>query len=227
MWERGAAGVHARFLRRAVPRAVPGAVLGALLGVLLCAVVLTACQGPSGQGAVADSSAAGVRPSGYGEVFLAVGECSSFGAVDPTEVPCDSERAAARVVAREDGRASNGPPCPGTTDFVLHISERRPSADEDGDGAVPRGYACMRTLRPPHPGDPGGGGGPRTIVGDCVREIGDGKVREAACDSEGAGGHGPRFKVVEAVVDRADCPASTGLYVRLGGARPVGCARPL
>ncbi|MEU8732051.1 hypothetical protein AB0C68_22055 [Streptomyces tendae] len=192
---------------------------------LLCAVLLTGCQVPSGQGEVADSSAARVLPSGYGEVFLAVDECSSFGTVAPTEVPCDSERAAARVVAREDGRARNGPPCPATTDFVLHISERRPAADEDGDGAVPRGYACMRKLRPPHPGDPGGGGGPRTIVGDCVREIGAGRVREAVCD--GGAGQAPRFKVVEAVADRADCPASTGLYVRLGGERPVGCARPL
>ncbi|EHN73108.1 membrane protein, partial [Streptomyces coelicoflavus ZG0656] len=37
----------------------------------------------------------------------------------------------------------------------------------------------------------------------------------------------PRFEVVEAVAVRADCPASTALYVRLGGTRPVGCARPL
>ncbi|MEU1869519.1 hypothetical protein [Streptomyces sp. NPDC019793] len=213
MGERGAARVV---------HALPCAVLCAVLG----AGLLTGCQVSSGRSEVADSSAAGVRPPGYGAVFLAVGECSSYGTVDPTEVPCADERAAARVVAREDGRASNGPPCPATTDFVLHISERRPSADEDGDGTVPRGYACMRTLRPPHPGDPGAGGGPRTIVGDCVREIGGGRVREAACDGGGENGSGPRFEVVEAVADRADCPASTGLYVRLGGERPVGCARP-
>ncbi|MFE1589592.1 hypothetical protein ACFW6Q_28390 [Streptomyces sp. NPDC058737] len=220
MRERGAAGV-----------------LCALSAVLVAAVVtgvLTGCHGPSGgpagEGAGGErpgpaAGSAEVRPSGYGAVFLAVGECSSFGTVDPTEVPCDSERAAARVVAREGGRASGGPPCPATTDFVLHISERRPAADEDGDGAVPLGYACMRKLQPPHPGDPGGGGGPRTIVGDCVRDIGGGRVREAACDAEGE--RAPRFKVVEAVAVRADCPASTGLYVRLGGAHPVGCARPL
>ncbi|MEU9649029.1 hypothetical protein AB0E00_08885 [Streptomyces sp. NPDC048110] len=207
--------------------------LCALSAVLVAAVLsgaLTGCHGasvgPAGNGARGGSAgSAEVRPSGYGAVFLAVGECSSFGTVDPTEVPCDSERAAARVVAREGGRASAGPPCPATTDFVLHISERRPAADEDGDGAVPLGYACMRRLQPPHPGDPGGGGGPRTIVGDCVRDIGGGRVREAACDAGGE--RAPRFKVVEAVADRADCPASTRLYVRLGGAHPVGCARPL
>ncbi|MEV7207148.1 MULTISPECIES: hypothetical protein [unclassified Streptomyces] len=212
---------------------MPGG-LCALSAVLVAAVLtglLTGCRGasvgPVGSGARGERPAgsAEVRPSGYGAVFLAVGECSSFGTVDPTEVPCDSERAAARVVAREGGRASAGPPCPATTDFVLHISERRPAADEDGDGAVPLGYACMRRLQPPHPGDPGGGGGPRTIVGDCVRDIGGGRVREAACEAEGE--RAPRFKVIEAVADRADCPASTRLYVRLGGAHPVGCARPL
>lgn len=212
---------------------------------VLCAVLLTGCQSPSGQEGAAGragadggangtaagtgngtaSDSAAVRPSGYGAVFLAVGECSSFETAGSTEVPCGSERAAARVVAREDGRAVDGPPCPATTDFVLHISVQRPSADEDGDGTVPRGYACMRALQPPHPGDPGGGGGPRTIVGDCVYDAGDGKVRETACDGEG--GRKPEFKVVEAVADRTDCAASTGLYVRLGGERPVGCARPL
>ncbi|MFC7816857.1 hypothetical protein ACFUTR_19670 [Streptomyces sp. NPDC057367] len=208
--------------------------LGALSA--LCAVLLTGCQRPTGlagggatgdetSGAAGASAPAAVRPSGYGAVFLAIDECSSFGTVSFTEVPCASERAAARVVAREDGRAADGPPCPATTDFVLHISEQRPSADEDGDGAVPRGYACMRRLQPPHPGDPGGGGGPRTIVGDCVYDAGDGKVRETACD--GSEKQKPQFKVVEAVADRSDCPASTGLYVRLDGERPVGCARPL
>jgi hypothetical protein len=208
----------------------------------LCAVLLTGCQSPAGPAgadsgggvngdgtpageAVSGSTTSAVRPSGYGAVFLAIDECSSFGTVSFTEVPCDSERAAARVVAREDGRAGDGPPCPATTDFVLHISEQRPSADEDGDGAVPRGYACMRKLLPPHPGDPGGGGGPRTIVGDCVYDAGGGKVRETACD--GKGKRKPQFEVVEAVAVREDCPASTGLYVRLGGERPVGCARPL
>ncbi|WP_162494599.1 hypothetical protein [Streptomyces ambofaciens] len=212
-------------------------VLGALSA--LCAVLLTGCQSPpgpagadsrgadglSGGRAASGSAPVAARPSGYGAVFLAFGECSSFGTVGFTEVPCAGERAAARVVAREDGRADDGPPCPDTTDFVLHISEQRPSADEDGDGAVPQGYACMRRLLPPHPGDPGGGGGPRTIVGDCVYDAGGGKVRETACD--GTGRRKPQFKVADAVTVRADCPASTGLYVRLGGERPVGCARPL
>ena len=203
--------------------------------VALAAVLLTGCQSASGGSAEEDGrleeerpasvSPAPPRPSGYGAVFLAVDECSSFGRTSFTEVPCTSERAAARVVARHDGTVREGPRCPATTDFVLHISEQRPSLDEDGDGAVPQGYACMRNLQPPHPGDPGGGGGPRTIVGDCVYGLGDGKVRETACD--GKGKRKPEYKVTKAVDARSACPASTALYVRLGGTSPVGCALPV
>ncbi|MGW3988548.1 hypothetical protein [Streptomyces sp. NPDC004830] len=204
------------------------ALLGALLG---------GCRRPAGgpggdgvpsgptPGRTASVSPVPARPPGYGAVFLAVGECSSFGTTSFTEVPCSGERAAARVTARHTGTVRDGPRCPPTTDFVLHLSEQRPSSDEDGDGAVPRGYACMRNLQPPHPGDPGGGGGPRTIVGDCVYGSGGGQVRETACDGEG--GEKPEYEVTRAVVRRTDCPGTTALYVRLGGERPVGCARPL
>ncbi|MFJ5773497.1 hypothetical protein [Streptomyces sp. NPDC093094] len=178
--------------------------------LLLCGVLLTGCQGFPGSGG-ARASAPSPRPAGYGAEFLAVGECSSFGTTHFTEVSCAGERAAARVVARHGGRAGGGPPCPGTTDFVLHIS--------------PRGYACMRGLQPPHPGDPGAGGGPRTVVGDCVYSSGGGQVRETRCD--GKGGRAPEFEVTAAVRRRADCPASTALYVQLGGGDPVGCARPV
>ncbi|MFE7029518.1 hypothetical protein ACFU9Y_04345 [Streptomyces sp. NPDC057621] len=203
--------------------------------LLLVLAALAGCQQPSGADGDGDAWPTTPAPvptqaSGYGVVFLGIDECSSFGRESFTEVPCTSERAAARVIARHDGRAGEGRPCPATTDFVLHISEQRPSADEDGDGAVPQGYACMRNLEPPHPGDPGGGGGPRTIVGDCVYGAGAGEVRETACDSASggpSGGRAPEYQVTEAVVRRSDCPASTELYVQLGGPQPVGCARPL
>jgi hypothetical protein len=83
----------------------------------------------------------------------------------------------------------------------------------------------MRNLESPHPGDPGGGGGPRTIVGDCVYGTGKGEVRETACD--GSGEHAPQYEVTSAVARRAQCPPSTALYVQLGGTTPVGCARRL
>jgi hypothetical protein len=196
---------------------------------VLAGLLAAGCSaGPGGSASGAQEARLEAPPSrtaGYGARFLAVGECSSFGTTGFTEVPCGGERAAARVVARHDGTARGGPPCPATTDFVLHISAQDPSSDEDGDGRVPQGYACMRRLQPPHPGDPGGGGGPRTVVGDCVHGAGDGRVRETACD--GTGKRKPQYRVVEAVDARAKCPASTALYVRLGGDRPVGCARPV
>lgn len=202
-------------------------VLAALLAALLTGCTQPAAGGESDEGTAATASVApsATRTSGFGAVFLAVDECSSFGKASFTEVPCTSERAAARVVARHDGTPSGGPPCPATTDFVLHISEQSQISDEDGDGAVPQGYACMRNLQAPHPGDPGGGGGPRTIVGDCVYGSGSGQVRETACDGKGA--KKPQYKVVKAVAERSRCPLSTALYVQLGGAQPVGCARPL
>ncbi|MEU0426819.1 hypothetical protein ABZ235_24995 [Streptomyces canus] len=202
-------------------------VLAGLLAALLAGCTQPAAGGESDEktGVTASVSPSATRASGFGAVFLAVDECSSFGKASFTEVPCTSERAAARVVARHDGTPSGGPPCPATTDFVLHISEQSQISDEDGDGAVPQGYACMRNLQPPHPGDPGGGGGPRTIVGDCVYGSGSGQVRETACDGKGV--RKPQYKVVKAVAERSRCPLSTALYVQLGGAQPVGCARPL
>jgi hypothetical protein len=192
----------------------------------LLAALLTGCSdaGDGHVGAKAPASSTTTRPSGYGAVFLGVDECSSFGTTSFTEVPCTSERAASRVIARYDGDVGGGPVCPATTDFVLHISAQgTPGAG--GDSAVPKGYACMRDLEPPHPGDPGGGGGPRTIVGDCVYGSGSGQVRETACD--GSGPRKPQYKVVKAVLRRASCPTSTALYVQLGGSRPLGCARPV
>ncbi|TLS43413.1 hypothetical protein FE633_26065 [Streptomyces montanus] len=202
-------------------------VVGALL---MLVVALTGCQQVSGaeNGRLDENGRATSTPtrtSGHGATFLGIDECSSFGRESFTEVPCTSERAAARVVARHDGKVNEGPSCPATTDFVLHISAQKPSADEDGDGAVPQGYACMRNLEAPHPGDPGGGGGPRTIVGDCVYSTGAGEVRETSCD--GKGKKAPEFKVSSAVDERTDCPSSTALYVQLGGPKRVGCARPL
>ncbi|MGW7046042.1 hypothetical protein ACWGDT_25785 [Streptomyces avermitilis] len=206
-------------------RALPGGLLTAVLALLSAAVVSGCSQPSGGQAGQPTPGTTSTRPSGYGAVFLAVDECSSFGTTSFTEVPCTSERAAARVIARYDGKPSDGPACPSTTDFVLHISETRPASDEDGDGSVPGGYACMRNLEPPHPGDPGGGGGPRTIVGDCVYSAGRGEVRETSCD--GKGRKLPEYRVTSAVPKRSDCPRSTALYVQLGGPDPVGCARPV
>ncbi len=199
---------------------------GSLCALLLAvAASVTSCQGQSaggGTGASGDSPAGTVTPTGYGTAFLGAGECSSRGR-DFREVSCASERAVARVLVRHEGPVADGPVCPARTDFVLHVSESRPAFDEDGDGAVPRGYACMRNLEEPHPGDPGKGGGPRTVVGDCLSTARKGRVEETPCD--GSGRAAPQFEVAAAVQRRAQCPPETRLYVHLGGEKAVGCAR--
>jgi hypothetical protein len=201
---------------------------------VLLTTLLTGCQRvyeATAEGAGPSRTAAAAQPSGYGAVFLGSGECSSFGPTRFVEVPCSSERAAARVTARHDGSPDDGPPCPPTTDFVLRIAAQRKAPGGDGGdggargGASPQGYACLRDLEPPHPGDPGGGGGPLTIVGDCVYGSGRDEVRETACD--GSGKRKPEYEVTRAVRSHAQCPPSTALYVQLGGAQPVGCARKL
>ncbi|QDQ11659.1 hypothetical protein [Streptomyces spectabilis] len=192
-------------------------------GVLLAAALaLAGCQWSGDSGAASGRPTLTGTAAGHGAVFLGTDECASRGRERVTEVPCGSERAAARVIARHDGPVGDGPACPGRSDYVLHISESRPSADEDGDGEVSRGYACMRNLEPPHPGDPGGGGGPRTVVGDCVYGVGRGEVRETPCDASGP--RSPEYRVTSAATTRSACAPGTALYVSLGGARPVGCA---
>ncbi|MGP4000954.1 hypothetical protein [Streptomyces sp. 8N706] len=200
--------------------------------VCVALLALAACrsqQGGTGAESLGEESRASSPPS-YGATFLAQGECSSRSRTGVQEVSCRSEKAAARVLTRHGDRPAGGPRCPARTDFVLHISENRPDVDEDGDGSVPQGYACMRNLEAPHPGDPGGGGGPRTLVGDCVayaehESSPRTQVEETACD--GSGRHQPQFEVTDAVRTRRECPRSTALYVQLGGGTPVGCARRL
>lgn len=185
--------------------------------VLVLALAFTAaCQQARGHVGAGGVHSATPAVQEYGPVFLGPGDCASRGQ-EFREVPCTSEKATARVIARYQGRYEGlraaGPACPAATDFVLHISER----------SAGRGYACMRNLEPPHPGDPGGGGGPHTVVGDCLHDAGKGKVKETACD--GTGERDPQFEVASSVARRTQCPPTTDLYVSLDGQKPVGCAR--
>ncbi|MFF4185813.1 hypothetical protein ACFYZ9_21720 [Streptomyces sp. NPDC001691] len=196
------------------------------LAGLGCLLLLTAlgCGGAGGgsatEGKLTTASASAPGPAA---TFLPTGGCASReGAAGDTkdfhEVPCTSERAVARVLVRRVGATAKGAAvdCPLPTDFVLYVASA-------GGGGAP-GYACMRNLEPPHPGDPGQGGGPYTVVGDCVYAAGVDEVRETACD--GSGARAPQYRVVSAAPSRAGCPASTALYVQLtGGQGPVGCAR--
>ncbi|MGQ7750143.1 hypothetical protein ACUN29_16850 [Streptomyces sp. WC2508] len=161
-------------------------------------VLITGC-GKAGDGhpsGTARTSAAvapptpSVNPS-YGEQFLAEGECA---AAEPDrkdvyrEVPCKDPEAVAKVVDRADigyPDPFEATACSDNTDFAVNVPvsmallENRPVSGE--------GYACMRNLKGPHPGDPGGGGGPRIQVGDCVHSAGkDGSyIAEVSCRAGG------------------------------------------
>lgn len=179
-------------------------VLAVSAALLLTVGCQRAASGPAGRVPPASSAAPDA-------MFLEAGACAAHGQAF-TEVPCTSERAVARVSVRRPGTARTAAGCPLNTDFVLYIGGRGAS-----------GYACMRNLEAPHPGDPGMGGGPFTVVGDCVYQSGEGQVKETACD--GSGSEPPGFRVTKAVTRRADCPASTAMYVELtGGSQRVGCA---
>ncbi|MFF8985525.1 hypothetical protein ACF08E_19315 [Streptomyces globisporus] len=220
MDERMSSGARSRRPAPLPARVVLAARVFPAVAAFVVALLLTAaCEAPGGT--ATDDRApvpAPPAPSPYGVVFLGPGDCSSRGPVI-REVFCRSEKAAATVLARHLGTPSSGPPCPDATDFVLHVSET-------GTGARSRlttGYACMRNLEPPHPGDPGQGGGPLTVVGDCVTASRAGEVTETACAD--AGGRAPRYRVESAVRRRAQCPDETDLFVSLRGEKPVGCAR--
>ncbi|MFC5720304.1 hypothetical protein ACFP1Z_09030 [Streptomyces gamaensis] len=204
-------------------RALP-AVLFALAVVFGCAVPLVGChplqrivpgRAAGAEPGAARTSTAADRTGGTG-IFLDRDTCAMSGGGSWFQVDCADARASARVLARYSGPESRGPRCPEPTDFVLGIT---------GEAHAREGYACLRNLRPPHPGDPGMGGGPLTVTGDCVATEPGGLVRETACD--GSGPRAPQYKITREVEGRAECPPETDLYVHVGGGTPIGCARRL
>ncbi|MEU3872869.1 MULTISPECIES: hypothetical protein [Streptomyces] len=209
-------------------RALPRALFA--FAVLYGSWALTGCQAPArgaAESVVPGDQAMAPAPTGpgAGATFLARGACAGRQAPQGAfgEVDCANERATASVLARYYGPQSGGPRCPDITDFVLHITAVTEGTSEAL--SAPEGYACMRNLAPPHPGDPGMGGGPLTVPGDCVYTEHRGVVKETTCD--GSLGHAPEYRIESTVRTRSACPPDTDLYVQVGGGTPVGCARRL
>jgi hypothetical protein len=133
-------------------------------------------------------------------------------------VPCDSPDAEAKVLTREvagnpDATGSyRADKCDDDADFILDVEAHPPTVVWSGQH---RTYVCMRTLKPPHAADPGGGRSP-IVAGDCVyagpettegpftsRNIIEFRCAEAAL-------HQPAYKVF-AIGPTRGCPAGTGL----------------
>lgn len=100
-------------------------------------------------------------------------------------VTCDDEQAVARITAIgadiELGQDIAEDGCPDDTDAAYKAPDPVTGLDSH--------MVCARYLEPPHPGDPGGGGGDY-VVGDCVFVASSAgrfndQLEEKACDLDG------------------------------------------
>ncbi|BEL02612.1 hypothetical protein Q0Z83_008030 [Actinoplanes sichuanensis] len=110
------------------------------------------------------------------------------------KVACTDPDAQASVtkVSHAEGnqRFTLKPDCPPGTDQAVSLP-----------GPSSQTYVCARNLNPPHPGDPGMGGG-ILEVGDCLH--GDGKnVGEVPCDGSG---DTPNYKIFQ--ISGTGCPVA-------------------
>jgi hypothetical protein len=123
-------------------------------------------------------------------------------------VACSDPRAIAKITALGAHVPKDKPiqdsGCPDDTDMAVRTKTVGLGADSDSQ------VYCLRNLKAPHPGDPGGGGG-ALVANDCVwvassngsRPLND-RVAEVPC----AGGDW-FAKVVAKTRDKAACPADT------------------
>ncbi|MGW4383261.1 hypothetical protein [Kitasatospora sp. NPDC004531] len=189
---------------------------GAALALLTAGLLLAGC-GPAEHAESAPSASPSptaaaptpkpsyspVAPAQLDDSYFAEGACAralSPGSGSRYEmVPCDSPNAEAKVTKRSGtltGVAAalpHGADCPDGTDAALDLTQNALTGVTNNRAA----WACLRNLRDPHPGDPGGGGGVGIVVGDCVYATksasGSDTVAETRCD--GQGDHKPEYKV--------------------------------
>jgi hypothetical protein len=178
-------------------------------------------SGSDGGGTGSLAHSAGRRSAGGG-VFLPQGSCAAHPSSGSwVQVSCDSADALARVLARYPGGGPRSASCPSGTDYALSLS----TVWSDGR-SEPDGTACLRNLRPPHPSDPGQGGGLDIVVGDCLYSTGGSGVRETACD--GSGGVQPQYRVIAVVpLGQLLCPLLTQLLITIqnpGQPQQTACA---
>jgi hypothetical protein len=135
---------------------------------------------------------------------------------------CDHAEATHEILAMvtDLGRADR-PLCPAGTDELLP-AEQGPVVDGD-IASLPQTW-CLRNLEPPHPGDPGMGGG-ELVEQDCIVDAA-GAIDEVPCD--GRGPAPPQHRLV-GVVDVAEaCPPGTAEPIGLDVTPPqVLCAAPV
>ncbi|MFB7187673.1 hypothetical protein ACFCZT_20740 [Streptomyces sp. NPDC056230] len=187
--------------------AATAAVAAAVSLVLItgCGKVADHRASDTGSSSPTASPTPSANPS-YGTEYLAENECAAPVPGQPEayrEVSCKDPEAVAKVIDRADIGISepfSATACSPHTDFAINVpvslallEDRRVTGE---------GYACMRNLKPPHPGDTGGGGGPRIEVGDCVHSgpKKDDAIKEVACRTKGKK-DGATHKITEILED--------------------------
>jgi hypothetical protein len=180
--------------------------LGVLATLLLgCSVGVDVGSDESYSGPLGEPSYSNPGP-------LEVSDCISQTGGSWHEVPCTAPEAQAQVTkvsqAQGNQRFTLRPDCPPRTDVAL-------SQPGTAAGTSTLGYFCARNLKPPHPGDPGKGGG--TIdVGDCLHTKGE-AIDEVPCDGSG---DKPQYKILQ--ITRAPCPDGTDASFSLGSTAVAG-----
>lgn len=179
----------------------------------LASVALVACgqETPPGAEAINEYSEVGdcLRPDPATlEGFLQAG--------------CDHPDATVEIIEMVRTAGVESPPvCPPGTDLLVD-GEQGPVVDGD-IAAVPETW-CLRNLEPPHPGDPGEGGG-ELVTEDCFVIAEDGEISEVAC--AGGGQSRPQHRLLAVAAAADECPAGTRDPIELNSYPPrVLCAAP-
>jgi hypothetical protein len=137
--------------------------------------------------------------------YSTVGDCLRQDGDDPEtfrQAGC-GDGATVEIVAMVDGNGPASPVCPEGTDVVV---DGQQGPIDDGDITGVAQTWCLRNLAPPHPGDPGVGGG-ELVQGDCFSVETDGSIAEAPCD--GSGAVVPRHRLLARVPTAGECPDGT------------------
>ncbi|GAA4911314.1 hypothetical protein GCM10023223_32280 [Stackebrandtia albiflava] len=198
---------------------VLGACFGALaLGMVVATVLGIWLQSPGGPVVIPDPDK------------LVRGGCAVPLSEDqPTDyigIACDDPDATILVLDLVGPVEAPGRPgCPFGTDQIIPVYEppmlETPEPSESGEEPeepVVDELICARNLYPPHPGDPGAGGG-LLVAGDCAAVVED-LVVETPCD--GSGEYAAEMEVLAIVGDADDCPDGTET-----GQEPTGDVYPM
>lgn len=136
---------------------------------------------------------------------------------------CDDPEATGEIVEMvTDMGLADSPLCPPGTDALID-AEQGPVVDGD-IASLPQTW-CLRNVSPPHPGDPGVGGG-ELVEQDCFAVHAAGTIQEVACD--GSGPTPPQHRLVGIVETVDGCPPGTAEPIALTSFPPqVLCAAPV